>query len=259
MQDTTPARLSRMTVWVLKGMLDVVLPPRCVGCRASVDRQGDLCAACWLELTFIEGAVCDACGFPFEVDPGPEALCGACVRRRPAFSRARSVVRYDEASRNLILAFKHGDRTELAVTFGRWMARAGDAMLTSADLVVPVPLHWRRLLPRRYNQAALLAFATVAAAGRGILVGPRVLKRRRNDPSQSGRSASERRANVAAAFAVVRGQHDRIQGRRVVVVDDVYTTGATAEACARVLLAGGAAAVSVLTLGRVVRGNSEPI
>ena len=169
------------------------------------------------------------------------------------------MLRYDDASRDFILAFKHGDRTELAATFGRWMARTGTAMLNGSDIVVPVPLHRRRLFQRRYNQAALLAHAITAAAGHGVPVLPDGLKRRRNDPSQSGKSATARRANVRSAFEVSGRSRRRLQGKRILIVDDVYTTGATVEACARVLLTAGAAEVSALTLGRVVRGNSDSI
>jgi len=247
-----------ITKFLLQTALDILLPPRCVGCRSHVDRQGDLCPACWGGLTFIEGPVCRICGFPFEIDIGIDALCGSCVRRKPSFARARSVLRYDDASRDLILAFKHGDRTELVVTFGHWMVRSGVSLFENSDIVIPVPLHWRRLFLRRYNQAALLAQAATSAAG-GVPVLCAALARRRNDPSQSGRSASARRANVRSGFKVFPRGRDRLKGKRVLIVDDVFTTGATVEACTRVLRAAGASEVSVLTLSRVVRPNSGSI
>ena len=243
---------------LMRTTLDIVLPPRCVGCRSHVDRQGDLCPACWTGLTFIEGPVCRICGFPFEIDIGSDALCGSCMRRKPLFASARSVLRYDDASRDLILAFKHGDRTELAVTFGHWMARSGASLFENSDIVVPVPLHWRRLFLRRYNQAALLAQAATSEVG-DVPILHAALTRRRNDPSQSGRSASARRSNVRSGFEVSRRGRDRLKHKRVLIVDDVFTTGATVEACARVLRAAGASEVSVLTLSRVVRPNSNSI
>ncbi len=243
---------------LLRATLDVVLVPRCVGCRSVVDRQGDLCPDCWKGLNFIEGTVCSVCGYPIELDPGGDVLCGACARRRPPYARARAALRYDDGSRDLILAFKHGDRTELAATFGMWMVRCGADLLGRCDVVVPVPLHWRRLLKRRYNQAALLA-RSMASARRGVRVLPDALRRPRDGPSQSGKSAAARRDNVRSAFGVSPRAARDLQNCRVLVVDDVFTTGATAEACARTLLAAGAAEVSVLTLGRVVRGNSDSI
>ena len=243
---------------LLRAALDVVLPPRCVDCRSAVDRQGGLCPQCWKKLSFIEGTVCAVCGYPVEVDPGRDALCGTCAHRRPSFAKARSALRYDDASRELILAFKHGDRTELAPTFGTWMSRCGADLLSRSDVVVPVPLHWRRLFRRRYNQAALLA-RSVAAARRDVSVLPDALRRLNNDPSQVGRNATARRDNVRSAFGVSPHATRVLRNSRALVVDDVFTTGATVESCARTLLAAGAAEVSVLTLGRVVRSNSDSI
>jgi len=180
------------------------------------------------------------------------------VRRRPAFARARSVLRYDEGSRELILAFKHGDRTELAVTLGSWMVRTGARLVEECDAVVPVPLHRRRLFLRRFNQSALLAYGAMSGK-RGPPILPGALQRRRNDPTQSGRSAAARRANVASAFMVPRRYRDRLAGQQILLIDDVSATGATVNACANTLLGAGVREVSVLTLCRVVRGNSYSI
>ena len=158
-------------------------------------------------------------------------------------------MRYDDASRRLILAFKHGDRLHLAPAFGGWMRRAGTDLLAEADLIVPVPLHWSRLFARRYNQAALLAHAIHAAGGPPV--GADWLIRRRRTPSQGKRNAAARERNVRAAFAVRPGRP--VKGRRIVLVDDVFTTGATVGECARVLRRAGAARVDVLTLARTVR------
>ena len=237
--------------------LNAVLPPRCLACGALVERSGALCADCWPEVAFIAPPYCACCGLPFEYDLGPEALCGACTREPPAYDRARAVMRYNDASRRLILAFKHGDRTEGAPAYGAWLARAGADLIAGADMILPVPLHRWRLLSRRYNQAALLAQALGRETGLPVVTD--LLLRRRHTPSQGRLSPAARRRNVAGAFAVrASGRASgkaRLAGRRVLLVDDVYTTGATIEACARVLRRGGAAAVSVLVLARVLRAD----
>ena len=147
-------------------LLDAVLPPRCLACGTTVAAPGALCAACWPALSFLTPPWCACCGYPFEYDAGPDALCAACIASPPPWRRARAALRYDEASRGLILAFKHGDRTEMAPALARWLAGAAD--LSEVDLVTAVPLHWRRLFARRYNQAALLAVTLPGV--RGIVV-----------------------------------------------------------------------------------------
>ncbi len=231
--------------------LDVLLPPQCLRCGAMVDAPGVLCAPCWERIVFLGPPECDACGLPFEYDAGEGALCGACTRKRPPYRRARAAMVYDDASRRLVLAFKHGDRTDTAPAFGRWLVRAGGDLIADADLVAPVPLHWTRLFARRYNQAALLGHAVGRLAG--IPVVPDVLVRHRRTPSQGRLSPSARHRNLRGAFAAPRSRVAAIKGRRVLLVDDVLTTGATAAACTRTLLRAGARAVDVLTLARVVR------
>lgn len=234
-----------------EGALNAILPARCLGCGVEIDASGALCPACWAEIEFVGTPQCACCGLPFEVAAGEAALCGACLSRRPPFARARAVFRYDERSRRLILAFKHGDRLHGAAAFGRWMARAGAALLAQASLIAPVPLHWTRLFRRRFNQAALLAQAVGRASG--VEVVPDLLVRRKRTPSQGGLNADERHRNVQGAFALNPRYAARVKGRRVLVIDDVFTTGATVGACSRVLLRAGAEAVDVLTLARVVR------
>ena len=234
--------------------LNALLPPRCLSCGATVERTGALCAACWKGIHFLASPLCEACGFPLEFELGPEALCGACARERPAFDRARAVMRYDESSRALILGFKHADRTEGAAGYGAWLARAGAGLVAEADLIAPVPLHWLRLFNRRFNQAALLAHALGRNAGVPVVAD--LLLRRRHTPSQGRLSPAQRRRNVAGAFTVKPRRKALLEGRRVLLVDDVLTTGATVSACARTLRRGGAGAVDVLVLARVVRGQA---
>ena len=233
--------------------LDLLLPRQCLKCGAVVARDGALCAACWSEISFIAPPLCARCGYPFELEHGrgSDEVCGACLREPPAFDRARAVFRYDHLSRPLILGFKHGDKTHGAPAFGAWLARAAGPMAAEADLVAPVPLHRWRLFRRRYNQAALLAQAFAATADLPCL--PDLLTRVRATPSQGRLSRAGRRRNVRGAFAVSSRHRATAEGRRVLLVDDVMTTGATVEAAARCLGRAGAAAVDVLTLARVVR------
>lgn len=236
--------------------VDAVLPPLCLSCSVPVDSPGSLCAACWSKMAWIAPPLCACCGTPFEFDPGlrwtGESLrCGPCLAVPPVYGRARAVLRYDPASRSLILGFKHGDRTHAARSYGRWLARAGAELLLEADLVAPVPLHWLRLAWRRFNQSALIGEEVASASGRAWL--PDLLVRGRYTPQQGDRNPVERQRNVRRAFHVHPRHASRVTGARIVLVDDVYTTGATVSECARTLRAAGAAAVDVLTLARVVR------
>lgn len=234
-------------------LLDLVLPPHCLNCGVIVEDPGSLCLDCWNAVTFITRPHCEQCGLPFEFEVEPGAVCGACIRRPPLYGRARAVFAYDEHSRDLVLGFKHADRTEAAPAFGRWMARAGADVLGAAELIVPVPLHWTRLWRRRFNQSALLARALGREAGAAVV--PDLLVRRRRTPSQAGLGPAGRARNVAGAFRVNPRHRARLAGKQVVLVDDVHTTGATVDACTRVLLRAGAGGVDVLTLARVVRAS----
>jgi ComF family protein len=236
-------------------VLDLLLPPRCLLCGQSTEATGTLCAKCWRGISFIASPLCAGCGLPFPFDPGPGAVCGACIAHPPGWDRARSVMVYDDRSRGLVLALKHADRLHGAPAFGHWLARAGAELLEDADFLVPVPLHWTRLWWRRYNQSAVLAMALATALRRQGLKrpvpAPDLLVRRRRTPSQGRRTRSQRADNVRGAFALKRGA--AAAGLRIVLVDDVMTSGATAAECARVLKRAGAARVDVLTLARAVR------
>lgn len=231
--------------------LDVLLPPGCVLCSAPVDAPGLLCGACFGELRTSGEPCCACCGAPFELSwqAAEGGLCPRCIDAPPPFERARAALAYDRAARRLVLPFKHGDRTEFAPVLARLMAGAGAALLRDADVIVPVPLHRGRLFVRRYNQAALLAWSLGRRAGRAVM--PDALTRRRATKSLGGKSAAERKDTVAGAFAVRPRRMGQVEGRRVLLIDDVMTSGATVTACADCLLAAGAGAVDVLVAVRV--------
>jgi ComF family protein len=231
-----------------RGALDLIFPPHALD-RAPAAQAGGLSAETWSRIHFLDGPVCDGCGAPFEYDQGRGARCAACMARPRAFAAARAACLYDEASREPILKLKHADRPDLAGLFALWIGRAARDLVAEADAVAPVPLHPLRLVRRRYNQAAEIA--RPLARREGLLYLPDALVRRRATQSQAGKSGSGRRRNVAAAFAVPARRRGLIEGRRILLIDDVMTTGATAEGCARALKSAGAARVDVAVVARV--------
>ena len=260
---TEPSRLTRLAQGVraslrggLKFGLNAALPPLCPACRTLVSGSG-LCAECWGELAFIAPPYCPRLGIPFVYDPGPGILSMQAIADPPAFHRARAAVRFDEVARKLVHAFKYGDRLDLAPTLGRWMARAGHEVLSEADALVPVPLHWRRLWARRFNQSAALAGEISAAVD--VPVAHHLLKRAKATAQQVGLSRKQRAENVQGAFRVPPDARGEVKGRRLVLVDDVLTSGATLDACARALLRAGAAQVDALVFARVVDAGKAPI
>ena len=238
--------------------LNLIFPPLCVSCRMRVGEAHALCSACWNAISVIEGPLCSSCGSPFEVDPGSETLCGACLARPHDFHQARSLFHYDDASKPLILAFKHGDRLDHAPAFARWLERTGRPLFAEAELLVPVPLHRWKLWKRRYNQAAIVAEGLSKITG--LPHDPLVLEKRRATKSQGEMpSAKARRRNVLNAFRVPPEKAAHVRGRKVLLIDDVFTTGATLNACARALKRAGAARVDALTLARVVKPQASDI
>jgi ComF family protein len=246
----------RAWTYATKLVLDVALPTLCIACREPVDGEG-VCAACWGKLSFIERPYCPRLGIPFVYDPGPELLSMEAIANPPAYQRGRAAVRYDEVARTLVHALKYQDRTDLAPIMGRWMARAGRELLASADLLVPVPLHWRRAWHRRYNQSGALA-RIIARQSRVPLDGD-LLQRVRATEQQVGLSRPQRASNVQGAFQVSKQRQSEVNGRRIIVIDDVLTSGATVDACARALLRAKAAQVDVLVFARVVDTPKAPI
>ncbi len=236
--------------------LDIALPTLCVACREPVDGEG-VCADCWKKLSFIAPPYCPRLGIPFVYDPGPDMLSMEAIADPPSYMRARAAVRFDEVARTLVHALKYQDRTDLAPIMGRWMARAGRELLGDADMLIPVPLHWRRAWQRRYNQSG--ALARVIARHSTVKLRADLLSRVRATEQQVGLSRLQRAGNVQGAFEVSPDQRAELQGRRVILVDDVLTSGATVDACARALLRAKAAQVDVLVFARVVDSPKAPI
>jgi len=257
--DTRPTRLRRIA-GALRAtfglVVDVALPPLCASCREPVGDAG-VCAACWAKLSFIAPPYCERLGIPFTYYPGHGILSMETISDPPAYHRARAAVRYDDIARTLVHAFKYGDRLDLAPTMGRLMATAGQPLLGEADALVPVPLHWRRQWARRFNQSALLAEIVAKASAVPVTYG--ALKRVKATPQQVGLSQSARAQNVQGAFRVPPDGKAEVAGRRLILVDDVLTSGATMDACARALLRAGAVQVDALVFARVVAGARNPI
>jgi ComF family protein len=241
---------------VLRSALDLALPQLCPACRETVEGRG-LCASCWSKLSFITRPYCERLGIPFVYDPGPGILSMEAIADPPSYNRARAAVRFDEISRALVHALKYGDRLDLAPMMGRWIAQAGRELLADADALVPVPLHWRRQWARRFNQSAMAA-ATISAAS-GVPIAAGALKRVKATVQQVGLSPAERGDNIQGAFRVPETGKAAVAGRRLVLIDDVLTSGATVEGCARALLRAGAANVDVLIFARVAEPGRTSI
>lgn len=233
----------------MKTALAMIFPHRCAGCGAVTETEG-LCAPCWADVPFIAGLSCDRCGAPLPGDAAEApALCDQCLDAPPPWARGRAAARYDGTARKLVLALKHGDRTELAPLLGAWLRQAGDELLDGDTILVPVPLHWTRRLRRGFNQAALLAREVARRSGASVAW--EGLVRVRRTPPQGRRSREERAGNVAGAFRADPRWAPVLAGRRVVLVDDVLASGSTMAAAARALSSVGPEEISVLALARV--------
>ena len=236
-----------------RGALSLIYPPTCSGCRSATADPGALCPSCWAGLRLID-ATWFMPGSGHDVDLGVGALLAPrAIAEPPVFARARAVALYDEVARRLVHRLKYEDRLDLAMPMARMMGACGRELIAEADCVVPVPLHRLRLWRRRFNQAALLARPIASAAGLPFF--PRTLMRVRATRSQVGLTRAARAENLSGAFKVPKAERHRLQGRRVLLVDDVTTTGATGNAAARALLRGGAASVDLLTFALV----GEPV
>ena len=231
------------------GALDLLVPLSCHGCHAPVTAPGGLCADCWGKLEMVSAPLCDVYGAPMAHDAGPGAVSARAIEFPPGWHRARGAVLFNDASQTMVHALKYRDRHEVVTTMARMMSHAGGDLLQDADLIAPVPLHRWRLWSRRYNQSALLAAEIARLAGKPMIAD--LLMRTRRTRSQVGLGQGERSRNVKGAFAVSDLYAGEVSGRRVVLVDDVMTSGATASECARTLVRAGAERVELLVFALV--------
>ena len=243
------ARLRSLVKSRLTSLIDIVVPPLCLACHMPMAGHDTLCPECWRQIDFIRPPLCHRLGLPLAYDAGSETLSALAIAEPPVYGRARAVARYDGVMRHLIHDLKFRDRPDALKLFGRWLAGAGRELIEAADVLVPVPLHRMKLVRRRFNQAAMLAHEVSKLTGRPTA--PLALIRTRATTSQLGLSRDQRQSNVKGAFAVPARHAAEIAGRRVLLVDDVITTGATVSAAAKALKAKGAARVDVLALALV--------
>ena len=236
---------------LIGGTIDLLFPPRCLSCGASVDQQRQFCATCWTQLHYIIDPLCISCGLPFELDVEADHLCASCISRPPLYHRHRSLWRYDGLAREMVLRLKHADQTLIASLMQDVSRLLLDKDLPENAILAPVPLHRFRLFKRRYNQAGILAEHLAKASG--LQVRHALLERIKATKSQGGLSREGRKRNVSGAFRLHPRYASLVTGKTVILVDDVYTTGATIDACARVLHNAGAARIDAITLARVVR------
>ena len=234
----------------MQAALHVIWPPQCISCGAPVTTDFGLCGPCWRQTPFVSGLVCDLCGTPLPgEDPGHPVQCDDCLTIARPWTQGRAALLYKDNGRQIVLSLKHGDRLDLARPAAAWLARSAAPMLLPGTIVAPVPLHWRRLVMRRYNQSALLSKGLARLAG--LQHCPDLLQRRRATPSQEGRSRDDRFANLSGALTLHPRHRVKVKDRPVLLVDDVMTSGATLAAAAEACLAAGATRVSVAVLARV--------
>lgn len=235
----------------LQAALQVLYPPQCISCAAPVTSDFGLCADCWRDTPFVAGLVCDLCGVPLPGEATETAHCDDCMIIARPWSQGRSALMYAENGRRLVLALKHGDRMDLARPAATWMLKAARPIILPGALVVPIPLHWMRLIRRRFNQAALLSRSIAKSAG--LEHCPDALIRHRSTGSQEGRTRDDRFANLVTAFRVPKRRKAIVQDRNILLVDDVMTSGATFAAATEALFSAGASSVNVLCLARVAK------
>jgi len=237
-----------------RNLADFVIPPACLACHQPLSQHDTVCAACWADIDFIRAPLCDQLGLPMPFDTGGTILSAAAAANPPIYDHARAVAHYSGVMRDMILGFKYGDTHNARKLFGRWLTSAGGELIEACDVISPVPMHPRRLLARRFNQAAILARELARISERRYR--PQLISRIRQTTAQVGLTRDQRRRNLAGAFAVPDRQRRHIDGRHILIIDDVITTGSTLNACARALRRAGAARVDALALAIVTNRST---
>jgi ComF family protein len=245
-QSSLAGRIHRAGLSFADGLADLIIPPACLACQEPLAGHDAICASCWTDISFIRAPLCDRLGLPMPFDTGGTIVSAAATANPPNYDRARAVAHFSGVMREMILQFKYGDTHNARKLFGRWLSSAGAELIADCDVIAPVPMHRRHLLARRFNQSALLAQELARTCNRHYE--PRLLNRVRHTESQVGLTSAQRRRNLAGAFAVTERQKARIKGRKILLVDDVITTGTTLNACARAIRRAGAARVDALAL-----------
>ena len=241
---------SRQARHLLQRLSDIIIPPVCLSCQQPLTAHNSLCARCWKDIRFITHPLCDRLGIPLPFDPGGSpVLSAAALAQETSFERTRAVAHYSGVMRKLIHLFKYADQHAPAQLFAAWIERAASELIRDTTVIVPVPLHYTRLLSRRFNQSAIIARKLAARTGRPFVAD--ALVRRRRTTSQVGLTRDQRRRNLQGAFAVRDGGVARIKDENILLIDDVITTGTTVEACARTLRRGGAQRIDVAALALV--------
>lgn len=228
---------------------ELLVPSTCLTCDRFVDKQGGCCPQCWNSLRFITKPLCRVMGSPFSIDMGDGFLSAEAISNPPPFEKLRAVLIYDELARKLVSSIKYSDRTDLLRWVANWMDVSGQELISDADMIMPVPLHASRLRSRRFNQAAELAHRLARLNNKEFM--PEILVRKKSTRQQVGLSETERARNVSGAFIVPQEMKINLKGKRVLLIDDVYTTGATAKAATRALKRGGASQINVLVFAKV--------
>lgn len=240
-------------------LLDFLVPPCCINCREITVGDYQFCANCWKGLTYIINPFCKRCGHPLEVNLSADLSsidsCDNCSRSYCYYDQTRSACIYNDLIKKLIIRFKHGDGTYLAPTFARWLKQCGEKLILESDYIIPVPLHWKRLLHRRYNQSALIGLELLKLLTHKPLYAPYMLRRKKSTLSQGHQSYSQRQDNMKDAFIVPDQYQHNLKGKTVTLIDDVVTTGATLQECSKALKKAGCEKVYILTVARAVKGS----